>query len=181
MHGHFVMLCKFKIIIRFYRNWLFYTVYESYYWAVIHWHRAAACLIFLEMFLILSFLSSIASFPSSSFFLFSSLSVSFLPAFSSFFSSLLNIPHSLQQSNPWLWLSRFYLAADSTGELWISSDESETNLRKLVSITGWTDHNEWLKWVQQACQQVCSNAVILSSCTKFVTHNLLTSCWLATR
>ena len=40
---------------------------------------------------------------------------------------------------------RFYLAADSTGELWISSDESETNLRKVVSITGWTDHNEWLK------------------------------------
>ena len=27
----------------------------------------------------------------------------------------------------------------------------------------------------------CSNAVILSSCTKFVTHNLLTSCWLAAR
>lgn len=43
---------------------------------------------------------------------------------------------------------RFYLAADSTGELWISSDESETNLRKVVSITGWTDHNEWLKWVK---------------------------------
>ena len=31
--------------------------------------------------------------------------------------------------------------------------------------------------LKQACQQVCSNAVILSSCTKFVTHNLLTSCW----
>ena len=54
---YFVMLCKFKIIIRFYRNWLFYTVYESYYWAVIHWHRAAAFLIFLAM-NILSFLSS---------------------------------------------------------------------------------------------------------------------------
>ena len=35
---------------------------------------------------------------------------------------------------------------------------------------------------QQACNKlvnkVCSNAVILSSCTKLVTHNLLTSCWL---
>ena len=27
-------------------------------------------------------------------------------------------------------------------------------------------------------EQVCSNAVILSSCTKFVTRKLLTSCWL---
>ena len=42
-------------------------------------------------------------------------------------------------------LNRFYLAADSTGELWISSDKSEANLRKMVSIKGWTDHNEWLK------------------------------------
>lgn len=40
---------------------------------------------------------------------------------------------------------RFYLSTDSSGELWISSDESESNLVKIVTLDGWTDHNQWLK------------------------------------
>ena len=40
---------------------------------------------------------------------------------------------------------RFYLAADSTGELWLSSDESEANVVKIVTLNGWTEHNRWLK------------------------------------
>lgn len=42
---------------------------------------------------------------------------------------------------------RFYLASDTTGELWLSSDESESNLVKIVTLNGWTDHNQWLKLV----------------------------------
>ena len=48
-------------------------------------------------------------------------------------------------------LSRFYLASDTTGELWLSSDESESNLVKIVTLNGWTDHNQWLKLVQLSC------------------------------
>ena len=40
---------------------------------------------------------------------------------------------------------RFFLAADTTGELWLSSDATEKNLKKVVAINGWTAHNEWLK------------------------------------
>lgn len=40
---------------------------------------------------------------------------------------------------------RFYLATDSSGEFWISKDESETNLQKVITLNGWTDHNEWTK------------------------------------
>ena len=45
----------------------------------------------------------------------------------------------------YLLFSRFFLAADTTGELWLSSDETEKNLKKVVAINGWTAHNEWLK------------------------------------
>ena len=49
-------------------------------------------------------------------------------------------------------------------------------------VTTWWTTGHLVLWgaslLNKLFQQVCSNAVILSSCTKFVTHNLLTSCWL---
>ncbi|XP_057314445.1 uncharacterized protein LOC130655679 isoform X2 [Hydractinia symbiolongicarpus] len=49
---------------------------------------------------------------------------------------------------------RFYLAADNSGELWISSDESEANAVKIITLNGWTDHNEWLKYKEQRSEKV---------------------------
>ncbi|XP_032238898.2 uncharacterized protein LOC5513456 isoform X2 [Nematostella vectensis] len=49
---------------------------------------------------------------------------------------------------------RFFLAADTTGELWLSADETEANLKKIVDIDGWTDHNEWLKFPEQKSEHV---------------------------
>ncbi|XP_074615208.1 uncharacterized protein LOC141874734 isoform X6 [Acropora palmata] len=51
-------------------------------------------------------------------------------------------------------LYRFFLAADTTGELWLSSDETEKNLKKVVAINGWTAHNEWLKFPEQKSDRI---------------------------
>lgn len=51
-------------------------------------------------------------------------------------------------------LYRFFLAADTTGELWLSSDETEKNLKKIVAINGWTAHNEWLKFPEQKSERI---------------------------
>ncbi|XP_022799604.1 uncharacterized protein LOC111337536 isoform X3 [Stylophora pistillata] len=51
-------------------------------------------------------------------------------------------------------LYRFFLAADTTGELWLSFDESEKNLKKIVAINGWTAHNEWLKFPEQKSERI---------------------------
>eukprot|EP00795_Rhopilema_esculentum_P005038 gene5038-148_t len=49
---------------------------------------------------------------------------------------------------------RFYLASDSTGELWLSSDDSENNLVKIITLNSWTDHNQWLKFPEQRSDKV---------------------------
>ncbi|XP_065670479.1 uncharacterized protein LOC100203426 isoform X28 [Hydra vulgaris] len=49
---------------------------------------------------------------------------------------------------------RFYLATDSSGELWLSSDDSESNLVKLITLNGWTDHNQWLKYPEQRSEKI---------------------------
>jgi len=39
----------------------------------------------------------------------------------------------------------FYMATDSSGELWLSSNENSDSLKKLVTLDSWTDHNQWTK------------------------------------
>ncbi|MEL6193559.1 MAG: PA14 domain-containing protein, partial [Bacteroidota bacterium] len=44
----------------------------------------------------------------------------------------------------------FYIASDDNGELWLSSDESTTNKRRIASVPGWTAYREWDKFPDQS-------------------------------
>ncbi|RDV16716.1 T9SS C-terminal target domain-containing protein [Pontibacter diazotrophicus] len=43
----------------------------------------------------------------------------------------------------------FFIAGDDNAELWLSTDESQANRKKIASVTGWTYSREWNKYASQ--------------------------------
>ncbi|RDV11985.1 T9SS C-terminal target domain-containing protein [Pontibacter diazotrophicus] len=43
----------------------------------------------------------------------------------------------------------FFIAGDDNAELWLSTDESPANRKKIASVTGWTYSREWNKYASQ--------------------------------
>lgn len=43
----------------------------------------------------------------------------------------------------------FYIASNDNSELWLSTDESEANKRKIASVTGYTNPGQWNKYPSQ--------------------------------
>ncbi|MEM9933578.1 MAG: PA14 domain-containing protein [Bacteroidota bacterium] len=48
----------------------------------------------------------------------------------------------------------FYIASDDNGELWLSTDDTPANKRKIASVPGWTAPREWTKFPQQTSSQI---------------------------
>jgi hypothetical protein len=45
---------------------------------------------------------------------------------------------------------RFWIAADDSGELWLSTDEEPANAVLIAQANGWTGRQEWDKYPSQA-------------------------------
>ncbi|MBE0534043.1 MAG: lamin tail domain-containing protein, partial [Phycisphaerae bacterium] len=44
---------------------------------------------------------------------------------------------------------RFWIASDDASELWLSTDDSAANARKIAEVIGWTSPREWSKYTSQ--------------------------------
>ncbi len=49
----------------------------------------------------------------------------------------------------------FWISSDDNGELWLSTDETETNKTRLAHVPGWTNSLEW-SWFDQQKSVVIS-------------------------
>jgi hypothetical protein len=76
------------------------------------------------------------------------------------------------------WLSGIHLNIEENSSVWRSGHGLPTFTRKNLTTC---QQDAFATDLLQASEQVVTNAVILSSCYKVVTHNLLTNCWIAGR
>ena len=45
---------------------------------------------------------------------------------------------------------RFWIAADDSAELWLSTDARPANARQIAAVTQWTSMRDWDKYAEQA-------------------------------
>ncbi len=62
----------------------------------------------------------------------------------------------------------FWIAADDTAELWLSTDDSSSNAKKIAEVPGWTENRQWDKYTQQR-----SSGISLQSGRKYYIRALM--------